>query len=85
MEEKPQRGHHAKQAGPKARKKDATKKKKKGIYEQSRKDRGNIKVSAVCRVVSESVFVPPSVWVCVSVCAACLRMFRLCRFRGSNV
>jgi hypothetical protein len=45
--EKPQKHHHAKQAGPKAKKREQAVKKKKGTLEASIKDRKNTKAGAL--------------------------------------
>jgi hypothetical protein len=42
--EKPHKHHHAKQAGPKAKKREESVKKKKGTLEQSKKDHKNTRV-----------------------------------------
>jgi hypothetical protein len=43
--EKPHKHHHAKQAGPKAKKREESVKKKKGTLEQSKTDHKNTRVS----------------------------------------
>jgi hypothetical protein len=44
MEADKHKVHHARQAGPKARKREAAVKKKKGTLDQSKADRKNVKV-----------------------------------------